>query len=63
MANDKLNRDCLRLDIRHAVDRGDLRPHEVERALDLAVSNWKGNTLAGEAVRAAVDAFKNGKAR
>lgn len=63
MADDTLSRDCLRKDINEAVDRGDLRPHERERALDLAVSNWKGRVTAGEATRAAVNAFKKGLAK
>jgi hypothetical protein len=57
------SRACLRSGIKEAVDRGELRPHEAERALDLAVNNWKGSTTAGAATRAAVDAFKKGIVR
>jgi hypothetical protein len=56
-------RSIMSRHIDKAIERGDIRPHERDRAIDLAVNNWKGNMGNGQAADLAIEAFKKGIVR
>jgi hypothetical protein len=60
--HERTNRAILRGNAERAAQRGDIRPHEVERVVDISASVWKGSMGNGEATRIAVDLVREGKA-
>lgn len=46
--------------IDRAIAKGEVRPHEREKAIDIACDNWTGQTGNGVAAEHAINAIKRG---
>lgn len=55
---EKNTRDILTQTVKN--QRDTVRPHEVERTVDLATTLWKGNKGSGQAAREAIEIVKSG---
>lgn len=58
--NDRNNRAIMGRHVDRAIAKGDIRPHERERTIDIACTNWTGRTGNGHAAEAAIETVKRG---
>lgn len=57
---DRNARAIMAKDVDRAISRGEIRPHEREKTISRAVTNWTGRTGQGTAVETAIESIKRG---